>query len=93
MGFDADRWRDQHDSDALEQENPRLDMVAELQRDHLKAGAERDEIRRLLGPPEFAEDDDTDVYELGRSPLGVSFEQLVIEYADDELVRAYVRRT
>lgn len=93
MGFDAELWKAQHDSEALEQENPRIDMVAALTRDHLEAGAERDDTRRLLGPPEFQEGE-IDVYELGRSPMGVSYEQLVIEYDDDdELVRAFLRRT
>jgi hypothetical protein len=92
MGFDAEIWIAQHDSDALEQENPRIEMVPALQRDHLKPGATRDQIRDLLGAPEF-EVGETDYYELGRSPLGVSFEQLAIEYADDDLVRAFVLRT
>jgi len=92
MSFDADVWKAQHDSDALEQENPRGDMVTALKRDHLEPGAERAEILELLGPPEF-QDGDTDYYELGRTPWGVSYERLAIEYSDDELVQAYVTRT
>jgi hypothetical protein len=92
MAFDADVWRAQHDTDALEQENPRGDMVSELKREHLQPGDARDRILALLGPPEFQEGA-TDFYELGRTPWGVSYERLALEYADGELVRAYVIRT
>lgn len=92
MSFDADVWRAQHGSDALEQVNPRGDMVAELKREHLEPGSKRDDIVALLGPPDFQEGA-TDFYKLGRTPWGVSYERLAIEYADDELVKAYVSRT
>jgi hypothetical protein len=91
MSFDAEVWRAQ-DSDALEQENPRGAMVGTLTRDHLEPGTERKEILGLLGPPELQEGA-IDYYELGRTPWGVSYERLAIEYADDELVRAFVTRT
>jgi hypothetical protein len=92
MSFDADVWRAQHNSDALEQENPRGEMVGALERDHLEPGTARTEILELLGPPEF-QDGAIDYYELGRTPWGVSYERLAIEYAGDELVRAFVTRT
>ena len=91
MSFDADVWKAQN-SDALEQENPRGGMVSALKRDHLEPGTERDEILGLLGPPELQEGE-TDFYELGRTPWGVSYERLALEYADGELVRAFVTRT
>jgi hypothetical protein len=92
MSFDAEVWKAQHGSDALEQENPRGEMVSALERDHLEPGTARSELLELLGPPEF-QDGATDYYELGRTPWGVSYERLAIEYAGDELIRAYVTRT
>ena len=93
MDFDAEIWRAQHGSEALEQENPRSAMLPALLREHLEPGATRDEIRTLLGPPQF-ESEGKDVYALGRSPMGVSDEQLAISYDEDEgLVRAVLRRT
>jgi hypothetical protein len=92
VDFDGEIWRAQQGS-ALEGENPRSAMLPALQREHLVPGAARDEVRRLLGPPQF-EIDDRDVYALGRSPYGVSDEQLAIAYDEDEkLVRAVLRRT
>lgn len=92
MSFDADVWRAQHDSDALEQVNPRGEMVGALEREHLQPGTKRDEILELLGPPELQEGA-TDYYELGRTLWGISYERLAVEYADDELVRTYLTRT
>jgi hypothetical protein len=92
MGFDAEVWRAQRGTDALEQVNPRGDMVGALEREHLQPGTKRSELLDLLGPPEFQEGA-TDLYDLGRTPYGVSYERLAIEYADDELVRTYVTRT
>jgi hypothetical protein len=94
MGFDAEEWRAQGERgpDAFADENPRGGMAGELMREHLVAGADRDDIRELLGPPQFSQGE-TDVYELGRATFGVSYEQLAVEYEDGELVRAFVRRT
>jgi len=92
MSFDELVWKAQHDSPALEKENPRGAMAPELLSGRLAAGMPRDEVRRLLGPPEH-EDGLTDVYELGRSSWGVSFEQLAVEYDGGELVRTQLRRT
>lgn len=93
MDFDAEIWRAQHGSEALEQENPRSEMLPALLREHLQPGTARDEIRQLLGPPQF-ESEESDVYALGRSPFGVSDEQLALSYDEEEmLVRAALRRT
>ena len=92
MAFDAERWRAQHDSDALMDRNPRGDMASELLAEHLPPGTPRQEVRDLLGPPEFV-DGDADVYELGRSEYGVDYEQLAIAYEDDRLLHANIRRT
>lgn len=92
MAFDAGVWRAQRGSEALMQRNPRGDMASELMAEHLQQGTARDEVRALLGPPEFV-DGDADVYELGRSAYGVDYEQLAITYAGDALVGAQVRRT
>jgi hypothetical protein len=92
VAFDAELWRAQHGTPALEQVNPRGDMAAELREEHLVPGTGRDRVLELLGPPEF-QVGDTDRYELGRSPFGASYEQLAIEYDDDAIVRTFVIRT
>jgi len=93
VDFDAEIWRAQHGSEALEGENPRSAMLPALMREHLEPGAPRAEIRGLLGPPQY-DSGATDVYALGRSPYGVSDEQLAITYDEDEmLVKAALRRT
>jgi len=93
VDFDAELWRAQHGTQALEGENPRSAMLPALQREHLTAGAAREAILQLLGPPQY-ERPGTDVYALGRSPFGVSDEQLAISYDEDgALVRAVLRRT
>jgi hypothetical protein len=92
MRFDADLWQAQRATPALEQVNPRGEMVADLQREHLERGTDRERVLELLGPPEF-QVGDTDHYELGRSPFGASFEQLAIEYDANTLVRAFVLRS
>jgi hypothetical protein len=90
--FDAELWRAQRGTPALEQVNPRGDMVEELCAEHLVAGTERERVLDLLGPPDF-QHDGSDRYELGRSPFGASFEQLAIEYDADALVRTWVIRS
>jgi hypothetical protein len=92
MSFDADVWRAQRGTDALEQVNPRGEMVGALEREHLEPGTKRSDILEVLGPPDLQENA-TDYYELGRTLYGVSYERLAIEYADDELVRTYITRT
>ena len=92
MGFDGALWRAQHSSAALEQDNPRIEMVSTLNQDVLVPGMARDEILILLGPPEY-QDREADYYELGRSPLGVDYEQLVIQYKNGKLVQVAVQRS
>jgi hypothetical protein len=92
VDFDAELWQAQRATEALELENMRSAMLPALQREHLEPGATRDAIRALLGPPE-SERGETDVHELGRSPMGVSYEPVAIEYDGDELVRSALRRT
>jgi len=48
--FDAELWRAQHNTDALEGDNPQNDMVGVLERDFLKPEMSREEVRELLGP-------------------------------------------
>jgi hypothetical protein len=92
VAFDAQVWKAQRGTDALQDENPRAAMVSELKREHLVPGKTRDDVLELLGPPDF-EEGGVDFYELGRSTWGISFERLALEYAGDELVEAFVTRT
>ena len=52
MPFDELVWKAQHGSPALEEENPRGAMAPDLLHGLLTEGMTRDEVRRLLGPPE-----------------------------------------
>lgn len=75
--FDAEQWKAQRGSSA--RNNPRIGMVAELQRKHLREGMTREEVQRLLGEPDQRRGT-SEVYELGQSPVGVSYEYFVIDY-------------
>ncbi|XXF76260.1 hypothetical protein P2318_24820 [Myxococcaceae bacterium GXIMD 01537] len=75
--FDAEQWKAQRGG--VESNNPRLGMVAELKRKHLREGMTREEVQRLLGEPDQRRGT-SEVYELGQSPVGVSYEYFVIDY-------------
>jgi len=85
-GFDAALWRAQHGSDA--RDNPRSGLVPALEREVLRKGMSREEVREILGPPE-GETPQRDVYELGASPVGVDYEQYVIEYDEEGKVLSF----
>jgi hypothetical protein len=91
MGFDAGVWKAQRDED-FDGNNPRAGMVGALQREHLVEGTPREQVHNLLGPPELVQDD-TDLYELGRSSTGVDYEQLAIVYADARVAATLLKRT
>ena len=76
-GFDAEQWKAQRGSTA--RNNPRVGMVVELQEKHLREGMSRAEVQQLLGEPDSRQGAN-EVYELGASPFGASFEYFVIEY-------------
>jgi outer membrane protein assembly factor BamE (lipoprotein component of BamABCDE complex) len=75
--FDSEQWKAHRGSTA--RNNPRMGMVVELQRKHLRPGMSRDEVQRLLGEPDDRQGDN-EVYELGASPIGVSYEYFIVDY-------------
>jgi hypothetical protein len=74
-GFDSKTWQAQR---GVEKNNTRGRMLGALDK-YLRVGMPRAEVQLLLGPPDHSEAD-RDVYELGRSPVGVDFESYVIQY-------------
>lgn len=75
--FDSEQWKAQRGSGA--DKNPRVGMVVELKQKHLREGMSRDDVHTLLGEPEQRRGA-SEVYELGVSPVGVSYESFVIDY-------------
>ena len=75
--FDAEQWKALRGSTA--RNNPRVGMVVELQEKHLRQGMSREEVQKLLGEPDQRRDT-SEVYELGASPFGPSYEYFVIDY-------------
>ncbi len=75
-GFDSKTWQAQR---GVEKNNARGGMLGALERRYLRVGMPRAEVQQQLGPPDYSEAD-RDVYELGRSPVGVDFESYVIQY-------------
>lgn len=75
--FDAELWRAQWNTD--KRDNPRINMIVELEREVLKKGMHRELVREILGSPERIQGN-SDLYDLGVSPYGIDYEQLVIQY-------------
>jgi hypothetical protein len=89
--FDADVWRAQRGSNALD--NPRVGQVVALERSHMRPGMSRAEVIELLGEPDRRLPR-SDHYKLGASPVGVDFETYVIEYDDHDRVTSFgIRRS
>lgn len=76
-GFNAELWQAQRGASA--RDNPRAGMVVDLQRVHLRAGMSRAEVQRLLGEPD-QQQEFSDVYELGVSPVGIDYEYFIVDY-------------
>lgn len=89
-GFDDVLWRDQYQK--FNHDNPRSGMISDLEQEVLRKGMSQETVREILGPPEQTEGN-MDLYDLGASPVGVDYEQYVIEYDDDQkVVRFFIRR-
>lgn len=91
MAFDKEGWAAERGN--ADGENRRIGMVSDLDDAGVKPGATRDGVRALLGEPDGT-DPDADVYFLGRSRSGPSYESLRIEYTAQGIVAGtQVRRT
>lgn len=87
--FDSEIWLANAGNE--EKDNPRAEMISELIDEVLKVGMTRDEVIKLLGPPDSTRDT-RELYDIGRSPWGVDLEYLAIDYEDDKLVLAFMLR-
>lgn len=76
--FSAQQWRDEGTRND-ERSTVRHGMLDALERDHLRNGMLRQAVRQLLGPPDV-QSAAADEYDLGRSPVGATYEAYVIEY-------------
>ncbi|MCP3142458.1 hypothetical protein [Pyxidicoccus xibeiensis] len=89
--FDSEQWKAQKGSGA--RNNPRVGMVVDLQRKHTLEGMSRDDVRKLLGEPD-RQHGTSEVYELGASPFGPSYESFVIDYdAGGKVTQARLNRS
>ncbi|NMO19628.1 hypothetical protein HPC49_48355 [Pyxidicoccus fallax] len=85
-GFDAEQWKAQRGSTA--RNNPRIGMVVELKEKHLRNGMSREEVQKLLGEPDQRRGT-SEVYALGTSPFGPSYEYFIIDYDGTGLVTGF----
>ena len=74
--FDSAVWKAQRGADP--QANTRGTMVAALEQ-AVRTGMPRSDVIALLGEPD-SRDADTDIYELGVSPLGIDAEVYAVTY-------------
>jgi len=93
MPFDELVWKAQHGSPALEEENPRGAMAPGPPARAAHRGHDPRRGPSAARPAGAHEDELTDLYALGRSSWGVSYEQIAVEYEGGELTRAQLRRT
>lgn len=84
--FNTNRWMAYDRVDGRDES--RQQMLGDLTGRHLKVGMLRDEVRRLLGPPDTEFGRNRWRYDLGRSAFGVDFDYLVIDFGRDETVTA-----
>lgn len=75
--FDADRWR--QGQGVFDEDNPRREMLGDIDRAGVDIGASREEVHGLLGAPDVI-DAGADVYLLGRAAYAPETHQLVIRY-------------
>ena len=66
-------------------------MISALERDHLKVGMNRDDVRVLLGAPDEVTDD-IDTYDIGVSPVGIDMEVYQLIYKNEKLIKFQVSR-
>ena len=76
--FSASVWRAEGTRND-ERSKVRYAMLDSLERDHLRTGMLRAAVRQLLGEPDVSSAD-ADEYDLGRSPVGATYESYVIGY-------------
>ena len=88
--FDSKIWKEQRGKN--ERKNPRIEMVIELGKRHLRKGMTRAEVHALLGEPD-QKHGTSDVYELGASPVGVDFEYYILDYENELLSNFRITRS
>lgn len=75
--FDVERWR--QGEGVFDDENPRREMLDNIDRAGIEVGAARDRVRALLGVPD-AIVDGAEIYFLGRADYAPEQHQLEIRY-------------
>ena len=75
--FDVERWR--QGEGVFDDENPRREMLDDIDRAGIVVGAGRERVRALLGVPD-AITDGAEIYFLGRAAYAPEQHQLVIQY-------------
>ncbi len=89
--FSAEVWRAEG-TRGDERSKLRYAMLASLERDHLRVGMLRQAVRALLGEPDSSSSVE-DEYDLGRSPVGATYESYVVVYdASGRVTRFELRR-
>jgi hypothetical protein len=89
MGFDKAGWAAERGN--YDRDSRRGAMVSALDDAGVVPGATRETVRALLGEPDST-GPAADIYFLGRSATGPSFETYRIEYSDGKVSAASVRR-
>ena len=75
--FDAERWR--QGRGVFDDDNPRREMLDDIDRAGIDVGTARERVRALLGAPD-AMVDGAEIYFLGRAAYAPEQHQLVILY-------------
>lgn len=75
--FDADRWR--QGQGVFDEDNPRREMLGDIDRAGVEIGASREEVHGLLGAPD-AINAGAEIYFLGTAAYAPESHQLVIRY-------------
>lgn len=86
-GFDREAWAAERGNRTGE--SRRAGMVGDLERAGVHRGAGRAAVAALLGPPD-ADNPERDLWYLGRSATGPSFEALEVGYRADGRVERVV---
>lgn len=78
-------WVKYHES--KDPDNPRGQMLEDLQNKYLKPGLSKSKIKELLGEPDLDKSDNLWVYNLGMwSGLRIDYDSLNIEFKNDHLI-------
>jgi len=81
--FDREVW--QANTNDTTPENPRLQMLGDLQRQHLKIGMTKQQVHHLLGSPD-QQTATTDIYQVGTAWLSLDPTYMELRYKKDGIL-------